>query len=109
MSATEKELSALHNKVAKALSDKLESADTAGALLEEFRDELPEEVIKYLAAQSDASPALLTVITRFLKDNSITAVIEENEELTALDKQLAEKRKRRVGRLELVDTDELYD
>lgn len=104
--ATENELSELHKKVAKALSDKLDSADQATSLLIEHSDNLPEDVIEYLHKQSDASPALLTVITKFLKDNDITAVIDESKELSDLDKRLAEKRRRTVAGVALVKNED---
>lgn len=78
------------------LLKKLDAADKASILLVEHAGELPEEVAEYLAEQSDASPALLTVITKFLKDNDITAVVEESKELSDLDKRLSEKRQRRT-------------
>ena len=107
--ATEKELSELHRKVAKALSDKLDSADKATLLLIEFREELPEEVVEFLETQSDASPALLTVITKFLKDNDITAVVDESKELTELDQLLQKKRQRRqVGNVIPIQDEEKF-
>jgi len=107
--ASEKELSVLHKKVAQMLLHKLDGADQATYLLSVERDEpLPEDVIEYLEKQMDASPALLTVITKFLKDNDITAVVEESKELTDLDKRLQSKQNRRaVGNvLPLKDEDE---
>lgn len=95
-SATEKELSDLHKKVAKVLLNQLESNDKAKYLLNEYNAELPEEVLEYLYKQTDASPALLTVVTKFLKDNNITAVVEEDETLSELDKRLAAKKQRRT-------------
>lgn len=95
--ATEKELSELHRRVAKTLIAKLDSADQATYLLSIEREEpLPEDILKYLEKQSDASPALLTVITKFLKDNDITAVVDESKELTDLEQRLQAKRTRRV-------------
>lgn len=99
--ATEKELSVLHKKVAEVLLKKLQSSDQAIYLLAKYHpiddeeDLLPEDVRDYLEKQMDASPALLTVITKFLKDNDITAVVEESKELSELDKRLAEKSARR--------------
>jgi len=100
-SATEKELSVLHKKVATVLLKKLESADQATYLLAKYSDIddeeplLPEDVRDYLEKQMDASPALLTVITKFLKDNDITAVVDESKEMSDLDKALEAKRSRR--------------
>ncbi len=110
MAATEHELSELHKKVAKALLRKLESSDQATILLAKYHDsdesQLPDDVVEYLEEQMDASPALLTVITKFLKDNDITAVVDESKELSDLDKRLDEKRKRRVGSITLVEPED---
>lgn len=67
--ATEGELAELHSKVARAMSELL---------------------------TTDPNPALLGVITKFLKDNEITAVIDESEEMTDLAKKLAEKKQRKA-------------
>lgn len=101
--ATEKELSALHAKLAKQLNTQLDQSDRAMTLLIKYRadEALPDDVVRYLEDAVDAvSPALLTVVSKFLKDNDITAVVEENKELSELDKRLAEKRTRRtVGKV----------
>lgn len=118
--ASDKELSVLHSKVAAVLLKKLDSADQATYLLSKYEvrisedeegDEdltIPEEVYNFLVKQMDASPALLTVITKFLKDNDITAVVDESKELTDLDRRLQSKQYRRVvgNVLPLKDEDE---
>lgn len=94
--ATDKELSELHKKVASTLMKQLSSTDTAQILLDEHGADLPDEVREYLEEQVGASPALLKVCTGFLKDNGITAVIEESKEMSDLEKRLAEKSKRKA-------------
>ena len=94
--ATDKELSELHKKVSGVLLRQLDSATYAASLLARFRDELPDEVREFIMKQVDASPALLTVCTRFLKDNNVTAVVEDSKELSDLEKRLATKRERKV-------------
>ena len=42
-----------------------------------------------------ATPALLTIAARFLKDNSITCEIEDSEGLSKLEEELAQRKKRR--------------
>jgi len=42
-----------------------------------------------------ATPALLTIAARFLKDNSITCEIEDSEGLSRLEEELAKRKKRR--------------
>lgn len=95
MSATEKELAELHVKVANILVKKLDQCKTAEALIAEHAGELPEDVVEFLCEIQDASPALLTVATKFLKDNEITVNKDDSQELSDLDKRLKEKRLKR--------------
>ena len=97
-SATDKELAELHAKVAKAMSRALDSSDRAETLLNEYEDELPAPVVMFLEHQINANPSLLTAITKFLKDNEITAQREESTEMTELEERLQKKKSRvRVG------------
>jgi hypothetical protein len=108
-SATEKELSELHSKVARQLAKQLENADTALMLLHDHRDDgLPEPVIEFLEKCSIASPALLTIAAKFLKDNDITCLVEDSKEMSDLEKRLAAKKERKaVGNvLTLLSEDE---
>lgn len=100
--ATDKDLSALHKKVAKAMIVALDSCEAAQELLDgSFEDEegeeifIPDEVRLYLKKQVQASPSLLTAVTKFLKDNDITCQVEEDESMTDLEKRLEDKRTRK--------------
>lgn len=94
--ASDSQLGVLHGKLAKTMLDALEASDTAITLLEEYQDELPEAVTKFLEKHALSNPALLTTVARFLKDNSITCAIEDNEEMSDLEKTLKNKRKASV-------------
>lgn len=97
--ATDKMLGELHGKLASVMLSALSNSERAAALLEEFRDELPEEVVKFLDNLDGASPATLTAIAKFLKDNSITCAIEDNDEMSELQERLNDKKRlrKRVG------------
>lgn len=102
--ATDKTLAILHQKTAKAMLDALESSETAQALLDQsYEDDdgnemfIPALVREYLKKQASASPALLTAITKFLKDNDITCQIDETEEMSALQQRLAAKPRKSVA------------
>lgn len=100
--ATDKLLGELHGKLAKTMLASLESSEQAAALLEEYSEELPGAVQAFLAKISDANPALLTAVSKFLKDNAITCAIEDSEEMSELEKRLQNKRKR-VGNVIPID------
>ena len=85
--ATEDKLSNLHGKVAQVLMEQLE--DTISIV-----DESGEE-----RAIPSASPATLAQAIKFLKDNEVTATIEEDENLNGLADMLKEKREKRGLRL----------
>lgn len=96
--ATDSLLGELHGKVAKSMLDALEASDQAQALLDEYGEELPNDVINYLSKSAGNNPALLTAVTKFLKDNSITCVIEDNSDMSELEERLQNKRnKKRIG------------
>lgn len=95
--ASENELSELHKKLAQSFSKQLDQSDRASVLLSEYGDELPEAVVSFLEDVSTVSPALLTAVAKFLKDNEITCVVEETEEMSELASILQNKRRARVG------------
>lgn len=96
--ASEKELSTLHSQVAKAMSKALEDANTAEFLLryydaEETQETIPSKIRDFLEEAATVSPSLLTAITKFLKDNEITAQ-PEDEEMNSLAERLKNKPRR---------------
>lgn len=100
--ATDKILGELHGKLAKSMLSALAASEQASALLEEYADELPGAVQAFLAKTADSNPSLLTAVAKFLKDNSITCAVEDNEEMSELEARLQSKRKR-VGNVIPID------
>lgn len=86
--ATEDELSALHGAVARVLREQLEEK----AVITDSDTGEEREV-------SMATPAMIAAATKFLKDNNVTASIEDDENLSELQDQLEKNRKKRKLRL----------
>lgn len=68
--ATEDDLGVLHRKVANVLLENLETED-------------------------GPSPSMISIATKFLKDNDITCSIQDNQDMSALEKSLKAKRAKR--------------
>jgi len=100
--ATDKVLGELHGKLAKSMLAALAASETAASLLEEYGEELPGAVQAFLVKTADSNPALLTAVAKFLKDNSITCAIEDNDEMSELEQRLQNKKKR-VGNVIPID------
>lgn len=90
--ATDKELSILHKQLATAFRVALEAKDEALALLNEYED-LPDAVKGFLERFTAPNPSLLTAAAKFLKDNNITCVVDDNNDLSATAQMLQNKRK----------------
>jgi len=86
--STEQELSALHGEVARVLSTQLRETIT---VIDEATGEQQELLT--------ATPAVVSAAIKFLKDNDITASIEEDENLGELEEMLAAKRNKRKLRV----------
>ncbi len=95
--ASDKQLSALHEALATVIAAQVQETlvelDDAGNPVSEVYS---------------ATPALLTVAARFLKDNDITCTVEDSKGLTELADELASRRKRRdnIKSLEHLSKDE---
>lgn len=98
--STEKELGVLHagltrifTKVLKNYEDKL---DLATKTIEDMQDELEEDLLGALVSLNvEPSPAMLSAMSKFLKDNEITFDSEELDELSVLEQRLQDKKKNR--------------
>lgn len=104
--ATDKQLGELHGKLAQSMLRALNAADDAQILLDNHSDELPDAVVDFLEKQAGASPALLTAISKFLKDNDITCATEDSETMTDLEKRLQNKSRKRVGNVVTLDAND---
>lgn len=89
-----KDLSELHARLARHMLGSLEQNEKAKELLAEFSEDLPTPVVLFLESCAQDNPALFTAIAKFLKDNLITIAPEASQELSKVQKLLAEKRKR---------------
>lgn len=76
--ASDSELGKLHKKLAQTLMAAIEPREVYGEVDGE----------KTLLRVEYPSPGLLAVVAKFLKDNSITASIETDEQLAALQARL---------------------
>jgi len=92
--ATDKLLGELHGRLAKSMIAALSASEKAEALLDEYREVLPDAVTEFLESTAGTNPALLQAVSRFLKDNDITCVVEENHDMSELEQRLSNKRKR---------------
>jgi len=97
--ASEQSLSELHGKLADTLSAALETSDKAQHLLNKYEDhevELPFDVKNFLRAMREVNPTMLTVVTKFLKDNNISCDGADDDDLGALEGKLKAKRKSKL-------------
>ncbi len=88
--STEEELSSLHGAIARVLKTQIEEEIT-------ITDEDGNQ-----QTIMNASPATLGVAIKFLKDNNITASVEDDSNLGELEDLLKEKRAKRQLRLQVV-------
>jgi len=98
VSATEKKLGALHEKVAEVLIDALD-----GEELPAYQDPESGEVME--AKRIPPSAAIIAAATKFLKDNEITCVKDTGNALGELEAKMQERRARRA-KASVVDLDE---
>ena len=92
--ASEKKLSDLHGKVAQCMLEALDQSNKASLLIERYKDDLPNDVQAFLMQCRDINPALLTSATKLLKDNNISCDITEDDQLSSLKEELANKKAR---------------
>lgn len=85
--ASEEVLGKLHQKVAEAMIRAIDYVEQGQDAYEELGQ--PAEAVR-----PELSPAMLSAMTKFLADNSITANPAEENTTSELEKRLASKRKR---------------
>lgn len=94
--ANEKDLGALHSKLARVFTSVLDRYERRMDLSNIDTSNLEDELIeKLLEADLDPSPAMLGAVSKFLKDNEILLDSEEVNELSDMERRLANKRKNR--------------
>jgi hypothetical protein len=96
--APEHMLSALHAQIARVMKKELDVYEAAQNWYlkwdgQPVMDE--DEDTPVFPEPPTMPPALLSAITKFLKDNDITAAAEDSDELSELEEALANKRKTR--------------
>lgn len=102
-SATEKALGALHAKITEVFQKVLARYEARLDVLEavkagEFEAEMLGELMDDAAIPN---PAMLSAITKFLKDNEISFDTEQITELSDQERRLAERREKRSNLVNL--------
>ena len=94
--ATEKQLGKMHSMLAQVFTRCLEKQ----LKVYEAMDKIPEgeieaDMLEALSEMTEPNPAMLSAMSKFLKDNEIGLDSEEVETLNATERRLAEKREKR--------------
>lgn len=86
MAASETALGKLHSKLAEVMSEALDGEELPGYYDDESGEAIPGKRLL-------PSASVMTVVAKFLKDNEITAVAEEDTEMGDLMKKLEDRQK----------------
>lgn len=96
--ATEKQLGAVHAMLARVFTKTLEKYEKQLDVLDNLdRDTVAEDMLAVISELGEPNPAMLSAISKFLKDNDIGFDSEEVETLNSTERRLAEARKRRAA------------
>lgn len=99
--ANEKSMGALHTKITAIFLKVLQTYETRLDAIEnlsktEFEDEIEAAMIEKLFDDGAVpNPAMLSAITKFLKDNDVTFEIEKLDEISETQKRLQERARNR--------------
>lgn len=95
--ATENALGGLHSKLAGVFIKVLERYETQMDAVQALKDgQIESDMLdELLSADTMPNPAMLSAISKFLKDNEIMYDTEEVQQLSDLERRLADKRKNR--------------
>lgn len=103
--ADEAALGTLHATVAAVFQKVLEGyhtrAEIAASLTKEEMQEMAEKGLDPELLLKEPNPAMLAAVTKFLKDNEITADADEVDGVRTMTDRLAEKRARRRNVVDL--------
>ncbi|QPC44926.1 hypothetical protein HW532_20835 [Kaustia mangrovi] len=86
--AKEGTLGDLHNRVAEVMIGALDQIKAQQEASDPGNEDMPPP---------EPNSALLSVMVRFLNDNKITCAPENGNQMSELEKKLAEKKRKRVG------------
>jgi len=101
--ASKNTLGHMHSTLAKVMQRTLDKYLAAMSVMDNLNaDEIEDALITALTEIQEPNPAMLSAISKFLKDNDIGFDSEEIEELNSTARRLAERRKARAG-LSLTD------
>lgn len=95
MRATEQKLGDLHGKVCQIMLTALQRMETLSKI--DLTDMEDAELLEKALAFVEPSPAFLTVVLRFLKDNEITAIAEVGDDQSELRDQFRKMRGGNTG------------
>lgn len=111
--ASESQLATLHKKLAEVMRRTLDNYDRIEPIMDEIEEAIaadedmtPKDIANLVARLPIVNPALLQVITKFLKDNDITCPADEDENMGSLEKRLAMKSRKTVGNITHINPDE---
>lgn len=94
--ASEVALGGLHSTLARVFTRVLEKYEKSLAALENIpADEIEADMIEALMAISEPNPAMLSAVSKFLKDNDIGMDSDEVDQLNETERRLQEARKKR--------------
>lgn len=97
--AKESELGALHNLLAKVFEKTLQKYIAEMEIVDNLdltqSEDLEESFIAEFMKIKEPSPAMLSAISKFLKDNEVLLDSEEVDKLSSTQRRLAEKAKAR--------------
>lgn len=96
--ATENQLGALHSTLARVFTKVLEKYERQMEALDSIaQDKIEQEMVDELFNVSEPSPAMLSAISKFLKDNDIGMDSGEIEQLNATERRLKDRRAARAS------------
>lgn len=94
--ATENALGKMHNMLAQVFTRSLEKQLKVYEALDKIPEgEIEAEMLELLSEMTEPNPAMLSAMSKFLKDNDIGMDSEQVEALNATERRLAEKREKR--------------
>jgi len=96
--AKEAALGGLHSTLARVFTKVLEKYEKGLSALESIpADAIEADMIEALTAISEPNPAMLSAVSKFLKDNDIGMDSHEVDELNETERRLAQARKKRAS------------